>query len=507
MKRKRGRIRNPSLQSQETVNMPLSRCKDGSPEKDLRDGQSGKQAALIITTLSSFLNPFMFSSINVALPSIEKEFAMDAILLSWVLTSYILASAVCLVPFGRMADIFGRKKLFTYGIIFFSASSLLCALSFSAWMLILSRILQGIGGALIYATSMAILTSVFPPQERGKALGINAAAVYLGLSVGPFLGGLLTQHLNWRSIFLASIPLGLIVLFLIPWKLKGEWAEAKGERFDLTGSMIYGLSLIAVMYGISLLPEKKSLFLVFAGVFGVWVFLRWEMKTKNPVFDLKLFRGNKVFAFSNLAALINYGATFAVTFLLSLFLQYIKALSPQAAGAILVAQPVVQVVFSPVAGRLSDRIEPRVVASFGMAVTTLGLLLFTLLGPDSSLHFILINLILLGFGFALFSSPNTNAVMSSVEKRFYGLASGSLGTMRLLGMMISMGISTMVFAIFIGRVQISMEYYPPFVKSLRIAFILFSALCFGGTFASMVRGKVHRGALETAIGEAKEPGA
>jgi EmrB/QacA subfamily drug resistance transporter len=471
------------------------------------DRQASKRAALIITTLSSFLNPFMFSSINVALPSIQKEFAMDAILLSWVLTSYILASAVCMVPFGRMADILGRKKLFTYGIILFSASSLLCALSISTWMLILARIIQGIGGALIYATSMAILTSVFPPQERGKALGINVAAVYLGLSVGPFLGGLLTQHLNWRSIFLTSVPLGLIVLFLIQWKLKGEWAEAKGEKFDLAGSVIYGLALIAVMYGISLLPETKSLPLIFAGIIGVWAFLTWETKTRNPVFELRLFKRNRVFAFSNLAALVNYSATFAVTFLLSLFLQYIKALSPQAAGAILVAQPVVQVIFSPVAGRLSDRIEPRIVASFGMAVTTLGLLLFSLLGPDSSLHFILINLILLGFGFALFSSPNTNAVMSSVEKRFYGLASGSLGTMRLLGMMISMGISTLVFAIFIGRVQISAEHYPAFVKSLRIAFILFSALCFGGTFASMVRGKLHLGGPAATRGEVKEPGA
>jgi MFS family permease len=204
---------------------------------------------------------------------------------------------------------------------------------------------------------------------------------------------------------------------------------------------------------------------------------------------MTLFRNNRVFAFSNLAALINYSATFAVTFLLSLYLQYTKELSPQTAGLILVSMPAVQAIFSPVAGSLSDRIAPQILASAGMALTTLGLVLLSLLGENTAIGFILVSLIILGFGFALFSSPNTNAVMSSVEKRAYGVASATLATMRQVGMMLSMGIAMVVFAMYIGRVEITPEYYPVFVKSMKIASLIFAILCFGGIFASLARGK------------------
>jgi EmrB/QacA subfamily drug resistance transporter len=458
-----------------------------------------KRTALIIACLSSFLTPFMGSSINIALPSIEREFQIDAVLLSWIATSYLLAVAVSLVPVGRMADIYGRKKIYTFGIIAFTVFSLLSAISISAPMLIVFRIFQGIGSAMIFATGVAILTSVFPPPERGKALGINAAAVYIGLSLGPFLGGFLTQHLTWRSIFLLNIPLGSIVVLLIFWRLKGEWAEAKGEKFDVLGSLIYGLALIAIV--ISLLPAMRKFLLILLplGFVGIWAFVKWEAKIENPVFELSLFRTNRLFAFSNLAALINYSASFAVTFLLSLYLQHIKGLSPLNAGSILIAQPIVMAIFSPLAGRLSDRIEPRIVSSLGMTVTTIGLFLFTLMHEDSTLPFIIARLILLGFGLALFASPNTNAIMSSVERRFYGIAAGSVATMRTLGMMVSMAIASLIFAILIGRVQITPESYPALLKSVRVAFIVFSIICFGGIISSLIRGKVRTEASEIPV--------
>jgi MFS family permease len=295
-----------------------------------------------------------------------------------------------------------------------------------------------------------------------------------------------------------NVPLGMFVIILAFWKLKGEWAEAKGEKFDIMGSVLYGLAIIALMYGITLLPALRSLGLILLGFFGIWAFFKWESSVESPVFDLRLFRNNKVFAYSNLAALISYSATFAVTFLLSLYLQNIKGLSPQGAGLILVSQPVVMAIFSPISGRLSDKIEPRIVASIGMAFTTFGLFLLTFLNENSTVTFLLVSLILLGFGFALFASPNTNAIMSSVEKRFYGLASGAMGTMRQLGMMISMGVATLVFAVLIGRVQITPEHYPAFMKSLKWAFSIFSILCLGGIFASLVRGKLRPG-------DSKEP--
>lgn len=450
-----------------------------------------KRAALIVATLASFLTPFMGSSVNIALPSIGREFGMNVVLLSWVPTSFLLSAAMFLVPSGRIADIYGRKRIFTYGIFIFTVSSLLMVMSTSAVSLISLRFLQGIGSAMIFGTGVAIVTSVFPAGERGKALGINVASVYLGLSLGPFSGGFLTQHFGWRSIFLASVPFGLIVITLIFLRLKGEWAEAKGEKFDLTGSIVYSLSLLAIMYGFSLLPALSSLWLILIGILGIFAFIKCEIKAKNPVLDINIFRNNKAFAFSNLAAFINYSATFAVIFLLSLHLQYIKGLSPQKAGLILVSQPVVMTIFSPFAGRLSDRIEPRIVASIGMALTAFGLFLFTSLSEETTLRFIIACLILLGLGFALFASPNANAVMSSVEKRYYGVASGTLGTMRLTGQMLSMGIAMLIFAIYIGRVQITPEYYQLFLRSERGAFTIFATLCFGGIFASLARGKVQ----------------
>ena len=450
-----------------------------------------KRAALIIATLSSFTTPFIGSSVNIALPAIEKQFQIDAVLLSWIPTSYLLAAAVALVPFGRLADIYGRKKIFTYGMGLFTLFSFLSAIAPSAPLLIFFRVLHGIGSAMIFATGIAIITSVFPPTERGKALGINVAAVYVGLSVGPFLGGFLTQHFTWRSVFLLVVPFGLIILVLIKWKLKGEWAEARGESFDGVGALIYAFGVTAVMYGMSTLPSGVSYGILGLGLVGIFAFIGWELRVEAPVFDIALFQKNRIFAFSNLAALINYSATFAVTFLLSLYLQYIKGLSPQQAGLVLIAQPVVMAAFSPLAGRMSDRVEPRIVSSIGMAMTSAGLFVCISLEAATSLSFLIGVLVVLGLGFALFSSPNTNAIMGSVERRHYGIASGSVGTMRLLGMMISMGIVTVVFALLIGRTRIRPDVFPEFVKSMKFAFTIFACLCLGGVFASLVRGKLH----------------
>ncbi len=452
---------------------------------------SEKKAALIAATLASFLTPFMVSAVNIALPSIGKEFAMDAVLLNWVATSYLLAAAMFLVPFGRLADILGRKKIFIYGILIYTVSSFFAGFSNSALMLIAFRALQGFGSAMIFGTGMAILTSVFPPNERGKVLGINVAAVYIGLSSGPFLGGFLTEYLGWRSIFFVNVPVGFIVVAFVIYKLKGEWAEAKGEKFDLFGSLIYCISLITLMYGFSLLPNLNGFWLVSAGLFGLLIFVIWENKVKSPVLNISLFRNNKVFAFSNIAALINYSATFAVAFLLSLYLQYTHDYSPRDAGLILIAQPLIMAVFSPFAGKLSDRIEPRVIASVGMALACLGLVFFAFLNENSSLLFIISGLIILGFGFAFFSSPNTNAVMSSVKKKHFGIAAGTLGTMRLTGQMFSMGVVMIVFSLYIGRVPISPANYSLFLSGTKTAFIIFAVLCFFGVFFSLYRGKLR----------------
>jgi len=450
-----------------------------------------QRTALAIAVLSAFLTPFVGSSVNIALPAIGAAFQADAVTLSWIATAYLLAAAVSLVPFGRLADIHGRRRIFALGIGVFTLASLLCALSPSIGILLIWRIVQGVGSAMIFATGIAILTSVFPPGERGRALGITIAAVYIGLSLGPFLGGLLVEHFTWRSVFVVLVPLGLVTIWLVVFRLKGEWAEARGERFDYIGSLIYALALITLMYGIILLPRQNAAWLILIGIAGLAGFIVWEQRISYPVFEVRLFRNNRAFAFSNLAALFNYSATFWVTFLLSLYLQYVGGLSPQGAGTVLIAAPITQALLSPFAGRLSDRVEPRIVASVGMTLTTLGLTLLSFLGTDTSRAFIVGVLIVLGTGFAFFSSPNTNAIMSSVERRHYGIASGSVGTMRLVGQLLSMGIATIVVTVIVGRVQITPEYHPAFVRAVSHSFQIFALLCLTGIFASLARGRTH----------------
>jgi EmrB/QacA subfamily drug resistance transporter len=448
-----------------------------------------KGVALFVAVLASFLTPFVGSSVSIALPSIAQEFNLDAITLGWVVTAYLLAAAVFLVPFGRLADIKGRKRIFTYGIIIDAFSSIGAALSPSGSLLIFFRLLQGVGGAMIFGTGVAIVTSIFPLAERGKALGISTAAVYIGLSLGPPASGLMTQYLGWRSIFALDALIGLIIIIAVLWKLKGEWAGAEGEKFDAVGSVIYGLALLAVMYGFTLLPDISGLAMVGLGLGGLVLFIFWENRIKNPVLNIELFKRSMVFSMSNLAALINYSATFAISFLLSLYLQYIKGYSPEASGLILVLQPIMMAVLSPIAGRLSDKIQPQLIATVGMAFTTVGLAMMVFLDQNTQLYFIMISLITVGLGFGLFSSPNTNAVMSAVDKSYYGVASGTLATMRLVGQMLSLGIVMLMFALFIGQVQITPANYPLFLVSSRTAFIVFTVLCFAGIFASLARGK------------------
>jgi EmrB/QacA subfamily drug resistance transporter len=455
-----------------------------------------KLTALTIASLSSFITPFMMSSINIAMKEIGKELNADAVMLSWIATSYLLAAAVTLVPFGKLADIYGRKKIFMLGMSLFSITSLLCALSVSAPMLIFFRIFQGAGSAMCFATGIAILSSVYPVQERGKVLGIAVAAVYIGLSCGPLFGGLLTRYLGWQSLFLINLPFGVVIILLVIFKLKGEWKDAADQKFDLTGSIIYATAIFAFMYGISALKislAPLSIILILTGLVGLAAFAKWERIVSHPVFEVNLFVTNRVYAFSCLAALINYCATFAAFFLLSLYLRYIKELTPDWAGMILAVTPVIMAIFAPFAGRLSDKKEPRVISSIGMGITALGLVLLILLDNDTTLMYIIVSMILLGLGIGLFSTPNMNAIMSSVDKRFYGIASASVGTMRLLGQTLSMGIVTLVFALFIGRAQITPEYYPMLIKSIRVVFIISSVLGIGGIYFSLYRGRLRPG--------------
>lgn len=448
-----------------------------------------KTAVIIAASLTSFLTPFMGASIVVALPQIGTEFGMSAVMISWVSSIYLLASAMFLVPFGKIADIYGRKRIFFWGLIVYIVSTLLCGLAPNGLVLIIARALQGIGSAMVFGTGTAIITSVIPPSERGRVIGINIATVYLSLSLGPWLGGMLTHNFGWRSLFLSNIPLALIAVYFVSVRLTGEWAEDKGQKIDYKSSFIYMISLAGIMYGFTKLTTPIGAILFSLGLVLFIIFIYYQSKAANPLININLFRTNTIFAFSNLAALINYSATFAVTFLLSFYLQYIKLMNPQQAGSILVAQPIVMALFSPLAGRLSDKIDSRIIASIGMILTVIGLTFIVFLNEQTSLGYIIMTLLVLGLGFALFSSPNTNAVMSSVERRHLGLASATLGTMRLIGQVLSMGIAMLIISIFVGNVKLQPANHKELMDAIRVCFTIFTVLCIIGVFSSLARGK------------------
>lgn len=448
-----------------------------------------ERVTLIAVISAAFLVPFIASAINLSLPSLGNEFQSSAFLLSWVVTSYLLASASFLLPFGRLADIIGRRKVFLSGLTLFSLFSLLCSLSTSIAMLIVFRILQGIASAMIFSTSMAILTSVYPPHKRGKALGLSVASTYIGLSIGPVLGGWMNHNLGWRSIFYLVVLLSFTVSIYTALCLKGEWRGAEGEKFDRNGSVLYVLGLSAFLYGMSSLSTSVwSWYIALLGFIGIAFFVRYELRQIHPLIEMRLFVRNFSFAFSNLAAMINYSATFALGFLMSLYLQVIVGLSSESAGIIILAQPLVMALFSPLAGALSDRIEPRLVASVGMTLSTIGIFFFIFLRINTPLGLLAANLALIGLGFALFSSPNTNAVMASVQPKLFGIASSTLGTMRLVGQALSMAIVTLLMAIHIGNAQLGNVDPQLLMNSIHTTFIIFFILCCLGILASIARG-------------------
>jgi EmrB/QacA subfamily drug resistance transporter len=456
------------------------------------DNKSQKTLALLVATLSSFLTPFMSSAINIALPSIAREFSADAVFLSWLVTAFLLTATTLLIPFGRISDIYGRRKIFFLGVSVFSLASLLCAISTSDKMLLAFRVLQGIGNAMMFGTSIAILISVFPPGERGRALGINVAAVYIGLSVGPSFGGVLTHYISWRAIFASSLlPSAVTVFFTLRLKLPALEQTERKKKFDFIGSVLFSLSIFSLMLGLSQVSTLKGKTWFLLGGLGMALFFFYQARNESPLFNIRLFK-DRVFAFSNLAAFINYCATSAVSFLLSIFLQDVKTLTAREAGLVLLCQPITQAVLSPLAGALSDRIQPRIVASIGMSITALGLAAFSSLNTEMSLLFIIAVLVVLGLGFALFSSPNTNAVMGAVSKEFYGVASAALATMRLAGGMVAMTLTTLFIATFLGGSRLSPENSPLFLKSAKTAFTVFALFCAIGVFPSLARGKSEK---------------
>ena len=439
-------------------------------------------------TMSGFVATFMGSSINVALKPIEDQFHVSAVVLGWIPLFYALAAGAILMPAGRIADLYGRNRVFLIGLVGFTATAFVSAAAPSATVLLIFRVFQGLFAALLFSTNIAIVTLASSPQSRGKALGILTGGVYLGMTLGPALGGIITHNAGWRTLFLVVGALSLLNTTFAFWKLSAiEWREPKTERFDVAGSVVWALALPLLLFGFSYLPGLLGVLLIVAGILGFVLFFWLEARAADPVLSVDLLRRNRVFAFSNAAAFVNYAATAAMPFLMSLYLQYNRGLDPQKAGYVLVTGVFLQAALSLVAGRLADRVDARLLATAGMILTVIGLLALVFLTETSPYWYIIVALCVLGVGFAFFASPIAHTIMGSVQKRQVGTASATLAAMRVAGQTISIGLATMVLAIVVGPHEIVPGDEAHLLTSVRIGFVIFAVFCAAGVAASLVR--------------------
>lgn len=448
------------------------------------------QAMLVFTAvlITSFIGPFMGSAVNLALPAIGAEFGVAPVHLGWVVSAYLLGSVAVLLPAGKLSDIYGRRKIYLFGVVSLLFCTVFAGIAQSACLLIVWRFLQGMATAMIFSTGMTMIILVHPPEERGKAIGCSAAATYIGLSLGPVLGGVITHYFGWRGIFYLTALVLSLGLWLTT-KVKAEWYGARGEAFDYKGSFFYFVAGLGILYGCSRLADDAfAVYILGTGLCFFGLFIWQQGQSASPLLDLALFRKNTVFAMSNLAAMINYSATFAIGFSLSLYLQLIRGFDAPAAGMVLLIQPCIMALFSPAAGALSDKMEPRLVASVGMALNAAGLAAFSFIGAHTPIWLIGLNFAVIGLGFALFSSPNNNAIMGAVPARHYGVAASVLAVMRLMGQALSMAIVTLGLSI-CAVDAVSASYLDSLPGALSRTFSVFALLCAAGVAASLARGK------------------
>lgn len=444
---------------------------------------------LLITMFASFMNPYMMAAVNISLPHIQEQFACSAKTLSWVSNSFLLANAIVLLPVSRAADIWGRVRFFKIGLYIFALFSLLSGLSGNMSILLVMRVLQGIGAALMHVAGVAIITECYPPNKRGYALGLNIGAVYAGLLMGPFFGGIITLIGGWSLVFLSVVPLAVVTIILSHVNLRNVNVAKNHGVFDLKGSFLYAISIFLFIFGGGKIYEIQGVVLFFAGLLMFLFFYIFEKKNRNPILSIQLLTSNRKFTFSNLAAFVHYSSTFGVSFILSLYLQFAKGLCPSQAGTILLAQPLVMVFTAPFTGRLSDKVNPAYLASAGLMVTFVALVGMAFFSLQSSIAYVVALLALLGLGFGLFTSPNTNSVMSAVDKKHYGIASGINATMRVFGQTISMMMVTVFITMLMGNESISTSNINLFLKSARLYFLVFSILSLWGICFSIKRDK------------------
>lgn len=444
---------------------------------------------LIVVLLTSFMCTFTGNALNLSIPAIEADFGVSAKAVGWVITLYTLVCAAAAVPFGKLADILDRKKIFATGLGIFVVCSLACVFSWNLTVMLILRGLQGIGSSMIFATNMAILVGSFDPKERGKVLGISTCATYIGLSSGPVLGGILNEHFGWQSILIVTFALGVICLYMAIYKVPSQKiGEGVVRNFDIKGTVLFCVGITCLMYGISIIDTGYVAYILTAiGIaITVW-FVKNELKVVDPIIKMQLFTKSKGFRSSNLVALMNYSATSAITYLMSMYLQMGKGFSSQAAGLVLITAPLVQAILSPSAGKLADKHSPFKLSSLGMGVCAISLGILFFIGIDTPIWYIVGGLCVVGTGFAIFAAPNTSAIMGCVDKDDYGIASSILATMRNIGFTVAMAIVTLIVGLYMGQNGMNNVSADVLMSTIRTCLIVFGVISIGGIFISLKR--------------------
>jgi EmrB/QacA subfamily drug resistance transporter len=458
---------------------------------------------LAVTGMGAFMGPLDVTVVALALPALARALGLSFSGAIWVQAGYLLAYALVLVPAGRIADQLGRLRVWRMGLVVFAVASLMCAISPDDSWLLAWRAVQGGGGAMLAATSTALVTAVFPARERGRALGLNVMALYLGLALGPLVGGLLVQHAGWRWIFLVNLPMAALAM-------AGSLGLPEGRplpgrpRIDPAGTALLGGALSGIMIGVTFGPlwgweSARVVGLVAAGVVLLIGFFVAEARGAAPLIDLSMFRGSRIFALGNLACLLNYAAVFGVIALTAVLLEIVGDLSPTRAGVVMVAQPAVMVALSPVAGRLSDRIGSRALASGGMVIVACGLGTLSLVPDDIPSGYVVAGLAVTGLGMAAFSSPNTSAVMGASRREALGVAAAILAMMRTLGQALSLAVLGTLAASPLGAGGARVLFggatsgaTSPYLDGYRLAMLVGAGIALVGACLSLARGPVAR---------------
>jgi len=446
-----------------------------------------QKLALTVSTGTAFATAFSGSALNLAIPAMGNYFHMGAASVGWITTAYMLVIAAMAVPFGKIADNTSRRNVLILGTGIFGVFSLLGIWAWSAAVILLIRAVQGVGAAMIFASNMPIAISAFPGKERGRAIGICISGAYVGLALGPALGGFLNSLFSWKAIFIFGAVIAFAFLGMALF-LRRDRQDKTGAGFDLSGNIVYILMIASIIYGFTSLNSIRFgwVFLVCGLLLGI-LFVRIELNCENPVIDVRIFAEDRVFTLSNITALFNYSATFALGYLVSIYLQVCQGLSSQAAGIIMIAQPLLMALLSPRMGRLSDRIPAYKLASGGMGVCALSLLFFAFAWAGMPVWAVCAALAAAGVGIALFSSPNTNVIMGCVPPSKFAVANSIVSTMRTTGQTMGMAIITIVVSGTVGNASLYEVPAADLIRTMHICFFIFTGLCVLGIFMSLQR--------------------